>query len=379
MGDRSERDEWVGPVDFVLVPGAGGQAWYWHRVVAELERRGHRAIAVDLPAADDDAGLEAYTEVVVAAADDLDRVVLVGQSMGALSATMAAARLPSTELLVLVNAMVPLAGETGAQWWEMTGQPAARAALADEQGRAVGTDVDPVEDFFHDVPDDVTAEAMATDEVRQSERPFTDAFPLRHWPDVATRVVAGRDDRFFPLDFQRRVTRERLGITPDVVPGGHLVALARPVELVDQFEAHLVDLPVAPPATDDPDAPTGVDVGLVRDLEEGLWRDETRFDRHWMDRVLHADFVEFGQSGRTWDRDSTLAVEPAPIGVALPLADLQVVPLGADVVLVTYRVVDTFGEDGTTRDARRCSVWVRTDGGWRLRFHQGTPVPADPP
>jgi hypothetical protein len=41
-------------------------------------------------------------------------------------------------------------------------------------------------------------------------------------------VVAGADDRFFPVEFQRRVARERLGIEADVLPGGHLVALARP-------------------------------------------------------------------------------------------------------------------------------------------------------
>jgi hypothetical protein len=34
---------------FVLIPGAGGAAWCWHRVVAELTARGHDAIAVGLP------------------------------------------------------------------------------------------------------------------------------------------------------------------------------------------------------------------------------------------------------------------------------------------------------------------------------------------
>jgi hypothetical protein len=33
---------------FVLVPGAGGMAWYWHRVVPLLGSAGHQAIAVDL-------------------------------------------------------------------------------------------------------------------------------------------------------------------------------------------------------------------------------------------------------------------------------------------------------------------------------------------
>ena len=40
---------------FVLVPGAGGMAWYWHRVVPLLGSAGHQAIAVDLPGDDRDA------------------------------------------------------------------------------------------------------------------------------------------------------------------------------------------------------------------------------------------------------------------------------------------------------------------------------------
>jgi pimeloyl-ACP methyl ester carboxylesterase len=51
------------------------------------------------------------------------------------------------------------------------------------------------------------------------------------WPDVPIRVVAGADDRFFPVEFQRRVARERLGIEADVLPGGHLAAVSRPDEL----------------------------------------------------------------------------------------------------------------------------------------------------
>jgi hypothetical protein len=47
------------------------------------------------------------------------------------------------------------------------------------------------------------------------------------------RAVGGADDRFFPIDFQRRVARDRLGIDLDVLPGGHLIALAQPAPLVD--------------------------------------------------------------------------------------------------------------------------------------------------
>ena len=56
---------------FVLVPGAGGSAWYWHRVVPLLQARGHPAVAVQLPAGDDGAGLAAYADAIVAAAGPL--------------------------------------------------------------------------------------------------------------------------------------------------------------------------------------------------------------------------------------------------------------------------------------------------------------------
>lgn len=86
-------------------------------------------MAVDLPAADDAAGLTAYTDAVVAAVGDARPLVVVGQSMGGLTAPLVCARVP-VDLLVLVNAMIPTPGETGGQWWEATDQATARADLA---------------------------------------------------------------------------------------------------------------------------------------------------------------------------------------------------------------------------------------------------------
>jgi hypothetical protein len=58
-------------------------------------------------------------------------------------------------------------------------------------------------------------------------------------PDVPTRSLLCRDDRLFPADFMRRITKERLGITADEIDGGHCVALSRPLELADRFEGFL--------------------------------------------------------------------------------------------------------------------------------------------
>jgi pimeloyl-ACP methyl ester carboxylesterase len=95
--------------------------------------------------------------------------------------------------------------------------------------------------FFHDVPPDVSAEAIAGAS-RQSGTPFAKPWPLAAWPDVPTRFLQGRDDRFFPVEFQRRVVRERLGFAPDEMPGGHLLALSRPRELADRLEAYHAEL-----------------------------------------------------------------------------------------------------------------------------------------
>ena len=64
---------------------------------------------------------------------------------------------------------------------------------------------------------------------------------LRAWPGVPTRVLIGRDDRLFPAGFLRRVARERLGLTPDEIDGGHTPALSRPYELVDRLEAYAAE------------------------------------------------------------------------------------------------------------------------------------------
>jgi hypothetical protein len=45
-------------------------------------------------------------------------------------------------------------------------------------------------------------------------------------------IIDSANDRFFPLEFQRKVARTRLNEDVGVIPGGHLVALSHPDELV---------------------------------------------------------------------------------------------------------------------------------------------------
>lgn len=207
---------------YVLIHGAGSDAWYWHRVVPSLTQLGHDVVAMDLPCADESAGLAEYTDVVLAAVGDRSGLVVVGQSLGGFVAPLVAERRP-VELIVLLNGMIPLPGES--TWWEATGHPV-----------DVGPDFDPVQVFLHDVPGHLLADAAAH-AGPQAARPMTEPYPLRRWPDVPTRFVLARQDRFFPAEWQREVVRSRLGIEPDEIDGGHCVALSRPHELVVLLES----------------------------------------------------------------------------------------------------------------------------------------------
>jgi pimeloyl-ACP methyl ester carboxylesterase len=218
---------------YLLIPGAGGAAWYWHRVAPLLDDAGHAAIAVDLPGADPDAGLPEYADLVVAAGAGHDGVVLVAQSMGAFSALPACARLP-VRRLVMNNAMVPLPGETAGDWWEHTNSEPARVAAARYGGYDEAFDIATY--FLHDVPPAVAA-AGAEHQRPEADVTFGQPCPFDRWPDVPTTVLAGRDDRFFPLAFQRRVARERLGLEVVALPGGHLNALSAPEALVGALVA----------------------------------------------------------------------------------------------------------------------------------------------
>lgn len=225
----------MGTSTFVLVPGAGGRSSYWYRVGPELERAGHLVIAVDLPNWPG-ATLTDQADAIVAAARGAERIVLVAQSMGGFSAPLTCDRLP-VGWLVLLNAMIPAAGETAGAWWENTGQGEAARANDRREGRDPDAGFDQATTFLHDIPPDILDEVLRNEAGEPAGSLFETPCPLSGWPDVPTTVLAGREDRLFPIDFQVRVARERLGLEAEPLPGGHLLALSQPATLAARLLA----------------------------------------------------------------------------------------------------------------------------------------------
>jgi pimeloyl-ACP methyl ester carboxylesterase len=227
------------PTTFVLVPGAGADPRVYRATIEALRALGHDGIAPPLPLDDADATPSDHADAILAALPDPPPapLVVVGQSLGAFSATVAAARLRPARLILLAP-MIPAPGESAGEWWEGTGHAEAIAPLTARIGRpSEWEEAAMAEVFYHDV-DAATLAAGAEYEGVPSRGLFEEPLPLDAWPDVPTTVLIPRDDRLFPLEFQRRVARERLGLEIEEMDGGHLPFLSRPRELA----ARLVEL-----------------------------------------------------------------------------------------------------------------------------------------
>lgn len=231
---------------FVFIHGAGGHGSDWQLVADELHRRGHRSVLVDLPC-DQPVGLDAYAGAVIDAIDadtDTDAgderdLVLVAHSLGGLTAPLVASRIP-VAAMVFVTAMVPLPGERGGDWWANTGHGAAFEAqdLPDDSDETV---------YLNGVPPEVLAASEPPRD--QTGEVLGDPNPLTTWPDVATTFLVCADDRFFPAEWMAAVVRSRLGIEPEVIPGGHCPYLATPVSTAAAIERAWATRTDAPPVT----------------------------------------------------------------------------------------------------------------------------------
>jgi Alpha/beta hydrolase family len=219
---------------FVLIPGAGTDPRVYAATIEALRALGHDGIAPPLPLDDPSARSSDHADAVARALPEGLEPVVVAQSLGAFAGPLVAARAPVSQLILLAP-MIPTPGETAGEWWGNTRHSKAVADLLERRGPMSSWGAEAVaEVFLHDV-DPTVARANQRFQGAPGEGMFIEPWPLDTWPDVPTRVLIPREDRLFPLDFQRRIARERLGLEIDEMAGGHVPMLSRPHELAERL------------------------------------------------------------------------------------------------------------------------------------------------
>ncbi|MBK2029352.1 nuclear transport factor 2 family protein [Francisella noatunensis] len=104
-------------------------------------------------------------------------------------------------------------------------------------------------------------------------------------------------------------------------------------------------------------------------LEESLLSHETRFDYKYMSRILTDDFKEFGKSGYFYSKKDILdsIFLPAKIGIKIVSDSFEIDQLDKHIVLVTYKTINL----DSSQKQHRCSIWIKVDNDWKMKFHQG--------
>ena len=228
---------------FALVHGAWHGAWCWELLGPELERRGHVALAVDLPTEDATAGCPEYAAMILDLLPaDADDVVLVGHSLGGLTIPLVAAERP-VRALVFVCALLPVPGLGLPD--QLRDDPTifvpgfGASMQRDDAGCSFWPDLEAARAaMYADCPRDLADAAVARLR-HQSRRPSVDPCPLASWPDVASVSVLCRDDVVIAPEWSRRAARDRLGVEAVELDGGHSPFLSRPGELADVLVAAL--------------------------------------------------------------------------------------------------------------------------------------------
>lgn len=111
----------------------------------------------------------------------------------------------------------------------------------------------------------------------------------------------------------------------------------------------------------------------LRELEQSLLNPAVRRSRIRLRELLADDFMEFGSSGRVWNRTTIIDLLSKETAFVPPMiTEFECALLAPGVALVTYRTLRTDDKSGERLSSLRSSVWTHVSGEWKMRFHQGT-------
>jgi pimeloyl-ACP methyl ester carboxylesterase len=231
---------------FALIHGAWHGAWCWEPLIPELERRGHQAVAIDLPCDDPAATTMDNAKLVADSLTDAngdagdDDVVVVGHSLGGITAVVVPLLRPVRKVVMLA-ALVPRPGRTLGE--VMSSEPDTITEEFNAVPRHVGErgaswwNPDIAAPFFYRACDPATAQWAASKLRTQVWTTSREPCPLDKWPDCEFASIVCTEDELLTPSWSRRIARDVLHVDPIELPGGHFPMLSIPTQLADALTA----------------------------------------------------------------------------------------------------------------------------------------------
>ena len=116
-------------------------------------------------------------------------------------------------------------------------------------------------------------------------------------------------------------------------------------------------------------------IQLLLQLEMRLLQSEVRHSPAELSRLLADEFIEIGSSGHIYDKKSIIEALIAENGIHFSISEFRARLLAPEIVLVNYKVTASSPKEGSAVKSLRSSIWKKSNGSWKMVFHQGTPVP----
>ena len=235
---------------FILIHGGFHGAWCWDRVIPELERLGHEAVALDLPghgerASERPANYKGRIQPILDELQDGD--VLVGHSGGGYDICVAANYAPEKiRHMVHLAAGIPIEGKsvveaTGGATEENDGGDTRATQLMDDStgmlrfikplpdGTMEWTSLEGAREFFyHDCDDETVRWAFSRLSPGISPFPEEKLYLSNYWDaQIPRSFILCEQDRSMPREMSRDVIR-RMGVEPLTIDSSHSPFPSRP-------------------------------------------------------------------------------------------------------------------------------------------------------
>jgi len=108
---------------------------------------------------------------------------------------------------------------------------------------------------------------------------------------------------------------------------------------------------------------------IILQYEKDFFSKAFCYVRGNLENRLSNDFIEYGKSGRVYDRESTInALHGLPEDRNIEITQFSLTVLSESILLARY--VSHHRDDNS--HALRTSIWKLEDNIWKLFFHQGT-------
>jgi pimeloyl-ACP methyl ester carboxylesterase len=220
--------------DYVLVHGGLHGASCWDLLRPELERRGHRTFAMDLPIDQPGVYMDGYAEAALEAINGkvADDAFLVGHSMGGMVIPRMAAKMPKARLIFLCAGFANTSEEERLESMAATTGDFFGWLIVDDQGRCTMSKENAITAFYQDVEPEIADRAVAGLRPQWAEA-FGNVNPIEPYAHQVVAVIYTTEDRIIDPEKHRKMSEERFGITPIALPGGHSPFLSHPAKLAE--------------------------------------------------------------------------------------------------------------------------------------------------